>query len=117
MTTERVELGAPARRAAPDDEMLDQELRERRGDDVDVQRPRGIGMIGVVVALPYCPPVGVQWLGDSTFEEIAAKGTVGHCNHQRAHLSEHGAYGRRERTRRPEPEFLIGALAPGCNAA
>lgn len=55
--------------------------------------------------------------GDSAFKEIAAKGAVGHCHDQGAHLIEHGSYGRSERNRWPEPEFLIGTLAPGGNAA
>ena len=55
--------------------------------------------------------------GDSTFKKIATKGAVSHCHDQGAHLIEHGSYGRSERNRRPEPEFLIGTLAPGRNAA
>ena len=82
-----------------------------------VQRPRGISVVGIVVALPHCPYVCVQCLGDSTFKEIAAKGAVSHRHDQRAHLIEHGSYGRSERNRWPEPEFLIGTLAPRSNAA
>src|ERR1700722_8596076 len=51
------------------------------------------------------------------FENIAPQSTIGHCNHQRAHIRKHRPYSSRERHRGPKPELLIGALATSRDPA